>query len=142
MERDSSWGAHRPGVERSLVQIQSPRSGAEPASEAPWRGSRIGRGRRFIDSLVPGAIPISCFLNRAPWDSFDAHSRTSIGSAAVAVLDFHTLMRPLLVLTEDGAEHDIAAVRIALADQFPLSEADQSERTNSRRVTTPQNRVG
>ncbi len=60
----------------------------------------------------------------------------------MAVPDFHTLMRPLLVLTEDGAEHDIAAVRIALADESSLSEADQSERTPSRRVTTLQNRVG
>ena len=60
----------------------------------------------------------------------------------MAVPDFQTLMRPLLALTEDGAEHDIAAVRAALADEFSLSEADRSGRIPSGRVTTLQNRVG
>jgi hypothetical protein len=52
-----------------------------------------------------------------------------------AVLDFHTL-------TEDGAEHDIATVRLAPADEFSPSEADQTERIPGRQATTLQDRVG
>lgn len=58
------------------------------------------------------------------------------------VPDFQTLMRPLLALTEDGAEHNIADLRESLADDFELSEEDRAERIPSGRVTTLQNRVG
>src|SRR3954471_11280463 len=51
-------------------------------------------------------------------------------------------MRPLLAMHEDGAEHEIAATRELLADQFELSEEDRGERIPSGRVTTLQNRVG
>lgn len=60
----------------------------------------------------------------------------------MAVPDFQTLMRPLLALTEDGAEHSISDLRDALAAQFALSEQDLAERIPSGRVTTLQNRVG
>ncbi|MGH2963921.1 MAG: winged helix-turn-helix domain-containing protein [Solirubrobacterales bacterium] len=60
----------------------------------------------------------------------------------MAVPDFQTLMRPLLAQTEDGGEHNIARIRGALADQFPLSDEDRAERIPSGRVTTLQNRVG
>lgn len=58
------------------------------------------------------------------------------------VPDFQTLMRPLLVLTKDGAEHNIADLRSALVVEFALSEDDLAERIPSGRVTTLQNRVG
>jgi restriction system protein len=60
----------------------------------------------------------------------------------VAVPDFQTIMQPLLAAHEDGAEHEIAATRAALADQFGLSAEDRAERIPSGRVTTLQNRVG
>jgi restriction system protein len=58
------------------------------------------------------------------------------------VPDFQTLMRPLLALTEDGTEHNIADLRDALAVEFGLTEDDLAERIPSGRVTTLQNRVG
>ena len=60
----------------------------------------------------------------------------------MAVPDFQTLMRPLLVIVEDGQQHDIATVRERLADQFELSAEDREERIPSGRVTRLQNRVG
>jgi restriction system protein len=60
----------------------------------------------------------------------------------VAVPDFQTMMRPLLVIHDDGAEHEIADTRQAIADHFSLSAEDRSERIPSGRVTTLQNRVG
>ena len=61
---------------------------------------------------------------------------------SMAVPDFQTLMRPLLVLTEDGAQHQISDLRDALAQQFELSDEDLAQRIPSGRVTTLQNRVG
>jgi restriction system protein len=60
----------------------------------------------------------------------------------MAVPDFQTIMRPLLAAHEDGAEHEIAATRAILADEFGLSAEDRVERIPSGRVTTLQNRVG
>lgn len=60
----------------------------------------------------------------------------------MAVPDFQTLMRPLLAVHEDGQEHEIAATRSQLADEFQLSADDRAERIPSGRVTTLQNRVG
>lgn len=60
----------------------------------------------------------------------------------MAVPDFQTLMRPLLAIHEDGAEHKIADTRDVLAQQFELSDNDRAERIPSGRVTTLQNRVG
>lgn len=60
----------------------------------------------------------------------------------MAVPDFQTLMRPLLALHDDGAEHEIADTRERLAGEFELSEEDRVERIPSGRVTTLQNRVG
>jgi restriction system protein len=60
----------------------------------------------------------------------------------MAVPDFQTLMRPLLAETEDGQEHEISAVRQALAEQFALSDADLAERIPSGRVTKLQKSCG
>jgi restriction system protein len=60
----------------------------------------------------------------------------------VAVPDFQTLMRPLLVLLEDGQDHAIADIRSELARRFALAQSDLDERIPSGRVTTFQNRVG
>jgi restriction system protein len=51
-------------------------------------------------------------------------------------------MRPLLVLHEDGEEHEIADSREKIANQFELTSEDRAERLPSGRVTTLQNRVG
>ncbi|HEX6205648.1 MAG TPA: restriction endonuclease [Solirubrobacterales bacterium] len=60
----------------------------------------------------------------------------------MAVPDFQTIMRPLLVLHADGQEHEVAATRNGVADHFDLSPEDRAERIPSGRVTTLQNRVG
>jgi restriction system protein len=51
-------------------------------------------------------------------------------------------MRPLVVLHEDGEEHEIANSREKIAQQFELTDEDRAERLPSGRVTTLQNRVG
>jgi hypothetical protein len=57
MERDSSWGANRLGVERSLVQIQSPRwprSRVGSGSGGAWRsGDERGKCSWLVDGLDP-----------------------------------------------------------------------------------------
>jgi restriction system protein len=60
----------------------------------------------------------------------------------VAVPDFQTIMRPLLVHHADGEEHEIGDTRLALADIFGLTDEERAERIPSGRVTTLQNRVG
>jgi restriction system protein len=60
----------------------------------------------------------------------------------VAVPDFQSIFRPLLVLLEDGEDHPIATMRQGLAQHFALSKSDLAERIPSGRVTMFQNRVG
>ncbi|MDQ3728514.1 MAG: restriction endonuclease [Actinomycetota bacterium] len=60
----------------------------------------------------------------------------------MAVPDFQSLMRPLLVALADGGDHAIAAIRGDLAEQFALNQDDIDEMIPSGRVTTFQNRVG
>lgn len=60
----------------------------------------------------------------------------------MAVPDFQTLMRPLLVALQDGHDHRIAAIRAELAEYFALSQTDVDGLIPSGRVTTFQNRVG
>ncbi len=60
----------------------------------------------------------------------------------MAVPDFQTLMRPLLVVLDDGQDHVIKSVRADLAEHFALSQTDIDELIPSGRVTTFQNRVG
>jgi restriction system protein len=60
----------------------------------------------------------------------------------MSVPDFQTIMRPLLAHHADGEEHEIADTRLALADEFGLSEEERAERIPSGRVTYLQNRVG
>jgi restriction system protein len=60
----------------------------------------------------------------------------------VAVPDFQTMMRPLLVALEDGAEHAIKEVREQLIRDFALSADDLAEELPSGRAKTFPNRVG
>ena len=60
----------------------------------------------------------------------------------MAVPDFQSLMRPLLVALGDGQDHTIAAIRADLAERFSLSQVDIDRLIPSGRVTTFQNRVG
>ncbi len=60
----------------------------------------------------------------------------------MSVPDFQTLMRPLLVVLDDGQDHVIKSVRADLAEHFALSQTDIDELIPSGRVTTFQNRVG
>jgi restriction system protein len=60
----------------------------------------------------------------------------------MAVPDFQTIMRPLLVCHADGEDHEIAVTRGEVADHFGLGSEDRGERIPSGRVTTLQNRVG
>lgn len=60
----------------------------------------------------------------------------------VAIPDFQSLLRPLLVILEDGEDHAVAAIRADLAQHFSLSQAELEERIPSGRVTLFQNRVG
>jgi restriction endonuclease Mrr len=39
----------------------------------------------------------------------------------VAVPDFQSLMRPVLELLSDGADHDVKSIRAELADRYSLS---------------------
>jgi hypothetical protein len=64
----------------------------------------------------------------------------TVGS--VPVPDFQTLMRPLLVALEDGAERSISEVRSQLAREFSLSDVDLAEELPSGRAKTFPNRVG
>src|SRR4051812_8022050 len=60
----------------------------------------------------------------------------------VAVPDFQTLMRPLLVAVQDGEAHPIKAVRQQLAEEFGLTPDDLAEELPSGRARTFPNRVG
>jgi len=60
----------------------------------------------------------------------------------MAVPDFQTLMRPLLVALEDGQDHSIKEIRGDLAKVFSLDQADMDELLPSGRVTAFHNRVG
>ncbi len=63
-------------------------------------------------------------------------------SAGVAVPDFQTLMRPMLVSPEGGEDRTITSIRADLAERFSLDQAELDEMIPSGRVTTFQNRVG
>jgi restriction system protein len=60
----------------------------------------------------------------------------------MAVPDFQTIMRPLLTLVEDGAEHSRGPLRSALASHFALTSEDLEEELPSGRAKTFTNRVG
>ena len=60
----------------------------------------------------------------------------------MAVPDFQTLMRPLLVVLADGEDHAIKSVRAELAAHFSLTTEELSEEIPSGRAKTFQNRVG
>jgi len=60
----------------------------------------------------------------------------------MAVPDFQTLMRPVLVALEDGTPHSTKAIRDVLAEEFELTPEDLAEKIPSGRAKTFQNRVG
>ncbi len=59
----------------------------------------------------------------------------------MAIPDFQTLMRPLLLALADGQDYPVPAIRKALAVQFGLTEDDLEERLPSGRTRTYVNRV-
>jgi restriction system protein len=60
----------------------------------------------------------------------------------VAIPDFQTLMRPILVQLQDGQPRAIADVRTALVSEFSLTEEELAHELPSGRAKTFQNRVG
>lgn len=60
----------------------------------------------------------------------------------MAVPDFQSLMRPLLLTLSDGNERAVAAIRAELAGEFSLTAADLAEELPSGRARTFANRVG
>ena len=59
----------------------------------------------------------------------------------MAIPDFQTIMRPLLVALEDGQERTSTEIREALASEFSLTEAELAEMIPSGRAKTFANRV-
>ena len=71
----------------------------------------------------------------------DAVCWDAVRSRAVAIPDFQTIMRPLLVAIEDGQERTSAEIRAALATEFSLTEEELAEMIPSGRAKTFANRV-
>ena len=59
----------------------------------------------------------------------------------MAILDFQTIMRPLLVALKDGQEPTSTEIRAALAASFSLTEEELAEMIPSGRAKTFANRV-
>jgi restriction system protein len=59
----------------------------------------------------------------------------------VAIPDFQTIMRPLLVALEDGQQRTSTETRASLASEFSLTEEELAEMIPSRRAKTFANRV-
>jgi restriction system protein len=59
----------------------------------------------------------------------------------VAIPDFQSLMRPLLVVLAEGTEQPVQTIRETLAQQFGLTEEELEERLPSGRTRTYVNRV-
>ena len=64
----------------------------------------------------------------------------TVGS--VAIPDYQTLMRPVLVLHSDGKEHSAGAIREAMAELFGLGDAERQQLLPSGRAPLFHNRVG
>jgi restriction system protein len=60
----------------------------------------------------------------------------------VAIPDFQTIMRPLLVVLADGQEHNVGAMRDELAKHFSLTPDDLAAQIPSGRAKMFANRVG
>ncbi len=60
----------------------------------------------------------------------------------MAIPDFQTIMRPLLVALSDGQDRSVQTIRETLAQQFGLTEAELAERLPSDRDLLYRNRVG
>jgi hypothetical protein len=55
----------------------------------------------------------------------------------VAIPDFQTLMRPLLVAVQDGEEHTIQNVRDRLVREFALTDEDLADGPGDRSIGSP-----
>ena len=60
----------------------------------------------------------------------------------MAIPDYQTIMRPLLVLLDDGSEYGRSPIRAALASHFALTPEDLEEKLPSGRAKAFTNRVG
>jgi len=60
----------------------------------------------------------------------------------VAVPDFQSLMRPVLMVLDNGTERSIKSIRADLAEHFDLTPQELEERIPSGRAKTFQNRIG
>ncbi len=60
----------------------------------------------------------------------------------MAIPDFQTLMRPVLVAHEDGNERSTAELRDVLSEEFDISEAERQEMIPSGRARLFNNRIG
>lgn len=60
----------------------------------------------------------------------------------MAIPDFQSIMRPLLVLLSDGQDRSVQTIRETLAQQFALTEEELAERLPSDRDLLYRNRVG
>jgi hypothetical protein len=65
-----------------------------------------------------------------------------VESRCVPIPDFQTLMRPVLLMHQDGGERSTAELRDAIADEFEISEAERQEMIPSGRARLLNNRVG
>jgi len=70
-----------------------------------------------------------------------ADAENPVRSHRVAIPDFQTIMRPLLVVLEDGQERTSTQIREALANEFSLSEEELAEMIPSGRAKIFANRV-
>ena len=60
----------------------------------------------------------------------------------MAIPDFQSIMRPLLVFLSDGQDRSVQTIRETLAQQFGLTEEELAERLPSDRDLLYRNRVG
>ncbi len=71
----------------------------------------------------------------------DAAGWDGVRCRAVAIPDFQAIMRPLLLVLEDGQERSSGEIRAALAAEFSLTEEELAEMIPSGRAKTFANRV-
>jgi restriction system protein len=96
-----------------------------------------GRGPDLMASSAVALVALG-----ADHSTSGATTAATYTVARMAVPDFQTLMRPLLVALDDGEDRSISEVRSRLAHKFALSDEDLIEELPSGRAKTFPNRVG